>query len=397
MFLAPVTNMRPPSDISAPIPVAHVALEAQPALAPPAPGFTVYWRDDIPVRVVKAFSAETFISDCARFDEGTAAPVAPLGERQPASVIICTRDRPDQLARCLVSFEDQTVAPVEVIVVDNASVDDRTRSVALEAGVRYIREDRPGLDIARNAGAAAASCPILVYTDDDTVLHPAWLQRMVAAFDDPAIWAVTGQVLPAELDTAAQGVFEKAWGGLGKGYERRDYGPAFYEQTRRKGCSAWEIGAGASMAFRREVFDRLGGFDERLDVGAAGCSGDSEYWHRILSAGGVCRYEPSAVVYHYHQRDFEGLARQLRAYMRGHVAALLVQYERSGEWGNLHRLLLILPRRYARKLRRRLAGVYDSSTCLVGEEICGMLEGVAYYLASRVKAGWSKAAPSIVR
>ena len=151
------------------------------------------------------------------------------------------------------------------------------------------------------------------------------------------------------------------------------------------------------MAFRREVFDRLGGFDERLDVGAAGCSGDSEYWHRILSAGGVCRYEPSAVVYHYHQRDFEGLARQLRAYMRGHVAALLVQYERSGEWGNLHRLLLILPRRYARKLRRRLAGVYDSSTCLVGEEICGMLEGVAYYLASRVKAGWSKAAPSIVR
>src|SRR5258708_36931885 len=116
MFLASVTDMRPPSDISAPIPVLHVSLGAQPAVAPPVPGFTVYWRDDVPVRVVKAFSEDTFISDCARFDDGAAAPVAPLSERQPASVIICTRDRPDQLARCLISFGDQVVAPAEVIV-----------------------------------------------------------------------------------------------------------------------------------------------------------------------------------------------------------------------------------------------------------------------------------------
>jgi GT2 family glycosyltransferase len=386
--------MKPPSDISAPIPVLHLTLDAQPEVPPPAPGFSVYWRDDVPMGAVKAFNADVSVADRTPLRE-TMAPLS--GEPLPASVIICTRDRPDQLARCLLSFQNQTLAPTEIIIVDNASVDDRTKSVALEAGVRYVREDKPGLDIARNRGAAAASCPIVVYTDDDTVLHPTWLQRMVAAFDEPAIWAVTGQILPAELETAAQAVFEKAWG-LGKGYERRDYGPAFYEQTRRRGCPVWGIGAGASMAFRREVFDRFGGFDERLDVGAAGCSGDSEYWYRILSAGGICRYEPSAVIYHYHRRDFEGLARQLRAYMRGHVAALLVQYERSGELGNLRRLLLILPRVYARKLSRRVAGVHDSSTCLVGEEIRGVLEGVAYYLTSRVRAGSSsKAAPPIVR
>jgi glycosyltransferase involved in cell wall biosynthesis len=78
--------------------------------------------------------------------------------------------------------------------------------------VRYLREDKLGLSIARNCGAAAASCPIVVYTDDDTVPHPSWLQRMVAAFDEAAIWTVTGQVLPAELETAAQAVFEKACG-----------------------------------------------------------------------------------------------------------------------------------------------------------------------------------------
>jgi GT2 family glycosyltransferase len=383
--------MRPPSDITAPIPVLHLSLATRNEIVPSAPGFSVYWRDDVPVGAVKAFNAD--VRDCTLLREA----IAPLsGDPLPASVIICTRDRPDQLARCLVSLKTQTLVPTEVIVVDNASVDDRTRSVALDAGVGYVREDKPGLDIARNSGALAASCPIVAYTDDDTVLHPTWLQRMVAAFDEPAIWAVTGQVLPAELETAAQAVFEKAWG-LGKGYERRDYGPAFYEQTRRRGCPVWGIGAGASMAFRREVFDRLGGFDERLDVGAAGCSGDSEYWYRILTAGGVCRYEPSAVIYHYHRRDFEGLARQLRAYMRGHVVALLVQYERSGERGNLRRLLLTLPRAYARKLSRRLAGVHDSSTCLVGEEIRGILEGVVYYFGCRVKAVSSKAAPSITR
>jgi glycosyltransferase involved in cell wall biosynthesis len=386
--------MKPPCDISAPIPVLHLTLDAQPKAPPPAPGFSVYWRDDVPVGAVKAFNADVSAADCTPLRE-TIAPLS--GQPLPASVIICTRDRPDQLARCLLSLKDQTLAPTEIIVVDNASIDERTRSVALDAGVRYVREDKRGLSIARNSGAAAASCPIVVYTDDDTALHPTWLQRMVASFDEPAIWAVTGQVLPAELETAAQAVFEKAWG-LGKGYERRDYGPAFYEQTRRRGCPVWGIGAGASTAFRREVFDRLGGFDERLGAGAAGCSEDSEYWHRILCAGGVCRYEPAAVIYHYHRRDFEGLARQLRAYMRGHVAALLVQYERSGELGNLRRLLKTLPRMYARKLSRRLTGVHDSSTCLVGVEILGVLEGVAYYLASRVKAGSSsKAPPSIVR
>jgi glycosyltransferase involved in cell wall biosynthesis len=59
--------------------------------------------------------------------------------------------------------------------------------------VRYLREDKLGLSIARNCGAAAASCPIVVYTDDDTVPHPSWLQRMVAAFDEAAIWTSRGR------------------------------------------------------------------------------------------------------------------------------------------------------------------------------------------------------------
>src|SRR5262249_11263229 len=154
-----------------------------------------------------------------------------------------------------------------------------------------------------------------------------------------------------------------------------DFGPDFYAATRARGCPVWDIGAGANMAFRREVFERLGGFDERLDVGAAGCSGDSEFWNRILHAGGVCRYEPTAVVRHFHRRDFQGLRRQIRAYMRGHMVALLVQFERTGEWGNLRRLCRTIPGSLVRKLLRRLEGRYTAGTCLVMDEIMGTATG----------------------
>lgn len=164
----------------------------------------------------------------------------------------------------------------------------------------------------------------------------------MAAFDFEEILAVTGLVLPGELETAAQQILECQWG-FGRGFVRKDFGPLFYETRRRDGCPVWEIGAGASMAFRRRVFDVAGPFDERLDVGATGCSGDCEFWYRILHHRGTCRYEPKAVAFHYHRRSFEALAGQIRAYMRGRAAALLVQYERTREPGNLKRLFLTLP------------------------------------------------------
>lgn len=295
------------------------------------------------------------------------------------SVVICTRDRPMELSRCLGSMPLQTRCPDEIVVVDNASVTDETEKVCRAAGVRYIREARPGLDIARNTGARAATGEIVAYTDDDVVLDPTWLERMVEAFDDPDIMAVTGLVLPAELNTLAQWRFEKYWG-FGRGFERKDFGPDYYAATRKHGCPTWEIGAGASMAFRREVFERVGLFDERLDVGAAGCSGDSEFWHRILSHGWVCRYDPTIVAYHYHRRDIEGLRKQLRAYMRGHSAALMVQFERSGEWGNLRRICVTLPYLYARRILRRLAGRQHDEDDFLLPEISGFLSGIFFYL-----------------
>ncbi|WP_167107924.1 glycosyltransferase family 2 protein [Sphingomonas oligoaromativorans] len=299
-----------------------------------------------------------------------------------ASVVICTRDRHDELARCLASLPEQSLRPREVIVVDNASRDGRTREVALAAGVTYVREDRPGLDFARNTGARTASSEIVAYTDDDVLLHPRWLERLVAAFDEPSIAAVTGLVLPAELATEAQRHFETYWG-FGQGYLRRDFEPARFINRGSAVFPAWDIGAGASMAFRRAVFDEVGLFDERLDVGQAGCSGDSEYWYRLLAHGHRCRYAPDSIAFHFHRRTIEGLAGQIYAYMRGHTAALMVQYERTGIVANRARALRWMPAWYARRLALRLVGRRRIEDRFLGREVAGYVAGLRFYQRHR--------------
>lgn len=295
-----------------------------------------------------------------------------------SSLVICTRDRADQLRRCLASLAEQSVPPDEIIVVDNASADNRTRDIAQAAGVIYRREDRPGLDFARNTGALAASGDIVVYADDDTELHPRLIEFTLAAFDTPAVVAVTGLVLPASLRTEAQWLFEDQWS-FGRGFERIDYDSEFYRATRAHGCPAWIVGAGANMAFRRSIFDEVGLFDERLDVGQAGCSGDSEFWYRILAAGHTCRYEPTAVVRHHHRLQFDELQRQIYQYMRGHTAALMVQYERTGDSGNLRRAFLSLPWYFAKRAARRMLRGPSPATRFLAQEIRGAIAGIWFY------------------
>jgi glycosyltransferase involved in cell wall biosynthesis len=297
------------------------------------------------------------------------------------SVVIPTRDREEDLARCLASFADQSRTPVQVVVVDNASRGDGARRAALAAGAIYLREDRRGLDFARNAGVRVALGDIVAFCDDDVVLHRNWCREMLAAFFDPSVEAVTGLVLPLELATPAQRIFEIKWS-FGRGFERIDYTPAFFERTKSKGCPAWLVGAGASMAFRREVFMRVGLFDERLDAGAAGCSGDSEMWYRVLATGGTCRYEPRIVSFHRHRQSLHALRRQIKAYMRGHVMALLVQYQRYGHWGNLRRALLVMPRAYLRRLLRRLRHGRMEDDMLY-EEVGGYFSGFFYFAFHR--------------
>ncbi len=254
----------------------------------------------------------------ARFrDDPAAAAVAPAPHAPwpSVTVAVCTRDRSEDLSRCLDSLAGLEHQAHEVLVVDNAPATDDTRILVERRGgtVRYVREPRPGLDWARNRAIAEATGDIVAFTDDDVVVDPCWVHAIAAVFRaDPSVAAVTGLVLPAELDTDAQVLFER-YRGFGRGFQRRRVAPRRDEWplAARYGL-AGDYGTGANMAFRREVFERIGPFDPALDVGTpARGGGDLEMFFRLLKEGHALVYEPAAIVRHRHRRSWAELRRQI--------------------------------------------------------------------------------------
>lgn len=309
-------------------------------------------------------------------------------ERGPTvTVAICTRDRPDWLERCLRSISSAAPGPDELLVVDNGLHHGPTREVVGRfPAARYVREVRPGLSAARNAAVRESSSDTLAFVDDDVVVHPRWLAPLRRSFADDRVMAVTGLVLPAELETEAQVAFETTHGGLGLGYQRAHYDRRFMRATVAYGMPVWKVGAGANMALRRAAFDLVGDFDERLGAGAAGCSEDSELWYRLIAEGWACRYEPDSVVFHHHRREAAALNRQIHDYTRGHVAALFVQFARFHHPGNLRRALLALPRWFVKRTVREMARRAAETVGLAAarpvatfrSELAGYLRGLAY-------------------
>ena len=228
----------------------------------------------------------------------------------PITVIVCTRNRSRWLDSCLHSIYNLIYPSFEVLVVDNAPDDHSTHEIARKYGARYVCEDKPGLDWARNRGIESATHEILAFTDDDARVDPHWLSFIAAAFKDPEIDCVTGFVGPAELRTNAQKIFELAYGGMGHGFKKK--------RVHRRDLSAKQLlwasgyGVGANMAFRKNVFNEIGQFDPALDVGTpSGGGGDVEMFHRLLVKGKTLLYEPAVLVWHTHRADMKALQTQI--------------------------------------------------------------------------------------
>ncbi len=295
------------------------------------------------------------------------------------SVVIPSCNRPDDLRRCLASLEAQRGArPLEVIVVDNRpGPASPTAAVAREfERVILLEEHRPGLSYARNAGFAVASGAIMIAIDDDVTVPAGWLERLVAPFVRPEVTAVTGHVLPIELDTPSQVLFE-AYGGLGKGFEAFERDAAWF-RSRRVAVPTWLIGATANAAFRASIFSdpRIGMLDEALGAGMpTGCSEDTYLFYRILKAGGTIAYEPKAWVWHRHRRDLPSLRRQIYAYSKGHIAYHLTTLLRDGDGRALIRFFYSLPRTYLRRTWEWLRGYSEYPLSLIALEIAGCFAG----------------------
>jgi GT2 family glycosyltransferase len=324
----------------------------------------------------------------------TGRPSRPLAR---ASVVVPTNlARPDQLRRCVKSLGELDHPDYEVIVVDNRR--DDAPPVEIES-VRVVREPRPGISAARNRGVSVATGEIIAFTDDDVVVHRHWLTAIGERFaSQPDAGAVTGLVVPLELETPAQVFFEQSGSGLDRGFAPLTFERAgrfsVLRRDQRAGAKrvqslylTGEFGLGSNMAFRTAVLAATGGFDEALGVGTATCGGeDLAMLIELLAAGHRLAYEPAAIIQHAHRATFPELERQIYGYGLGFTAMLTAVTLRNPR--HVIGLASVLPG-WLRSLRdpasaKQVNRADDYPPALARAELRGMLAGPVAYLRARM-------------
>ena len=288
-------------------------------------------------------------------DEMLSGEVAAPSEsvtRPTCSVVVCTRNRTEDLQRALEALRPSMEAGVDVIVVDNAPDDDQSERLARGYPVRYLRQPRSGVNWSRSLGAQAARGEIVAYTDDDAKVDARWLEAILEPFSDPDVAAVTGLVVPYELESNSQELFE-SYQSFIRGFTRRDFTVATIPAA-----AAARAGAGANMAIRRRLINDLRLFDEELDGGTATLTGGDTYaLYQLLRLGYRIVYHPNALAWHRHRLTPERLRRVVYGYSVGTYALLLHCLRRHRDlgavWVGLDWFLHHHLRQLWRSLRRR--------------------------------------------
>jgi glucosyl-dolichyl phosphate glucuronosyltransferase len=215
------------------------------------------------------------------------------------SVVICTRNRADLLGKAIASVVDQEFprTDYEIIIVDNGSTDrtpEVVRSVQGTAVVRYIREERIGLCIARNRGWRAAFGRYVAFFDDDAIAQPGWLKVVRDAFESipDGVGVVGGRVDPIWEGVRPPWLADEIAGSL----TIIDWGRSLkiIQDIRRE----WL--AGANMAVPKAVLMEIGGFHPWLDRAGNNLlsSGDVFLQKQIIQRGYQCVYVPDMAVRH---------------------------------------------------------------------------------------------------
>jgi glucosyl-dolichyl phosphate glucuronosyltransferase len=255
------------------------------------------------------------------------------------SVAICTRNRAGMLAQTLDAMASGLRVPAgvtwELLVVDNGSTDDTDRvlnAFAARLSIRRLFEPEQGLSHARNLAVRHATGDYLIWTDDDVLVDPHWLEAYHDAFVRRPGAAVFGGMIEPWFPGGIPAWLEKAWTHVQGAYAVRDLGPQ--DALLAPGWLPY----GANMAVRMDVQrrylydvhlghsgdDRMGGEDTAV-LGA------------ILADGGTGWWVPRARVKHVISEERQTLE-YLQAYFFGlgryhHLNPQSRRWWRKGTWG----------------------------------------------------------------
>jgi glycosyltransferase involved in cell wall biosynthesis len=212
------------------------------------------------------------------------------------SLVATVKDARPFIEEFLASLRAQTRAPDEVVIVDGGSTDGTLEALESEDGVTVLSE--PGANIAtgRNVAVRSATHDVLAVTDADCVLAPDWLERILQPIERGADFSA-GFYRPLGI------TFFQACAGAASLPEPEEVRPGWMPSSR-------------SLAFRREVFEAVGGYPEWLDVGE-----DMYLNHRWSDAGVRMELATDAVAFWRLRATPAATWRQYAGYAEGDAVA----------------------------------------------------------------------------
>lgn len=279
------------------------------------------------------------------------------------SVVICTRNRPDLIGNAVSSVLANLYPSFDLLVVDQSDGDQTGETIRAlmnnDARLRYLHTNIPGLSRAYNIGIRETSGEVIAFTDDDCVAPIDWIGSVAEAFaQGPDVDMLYGQVLlPAALA------------------DRPDDVPTLeIWEPRQISCQdGFELfGMGANFAVRRDLFRKIGGFDEALGGGGPlKSSQDYDFQYRAYKAGATLLLCPTVKVDHYGVRTPQQWPATMRAYGAGD-GAFYAKHVRCGDLLALRLLAARLGRYGVREvlhatgIRRRWSRSIYVRACLAG-------------------------------
>ncbi len=301
----------------------------------------------------------------------------PADTKRGCAVVICTRNRPEELECCLKAVFAQSHPPSEILIVDNTPSDSRAEQVAMRWGVSYAVEPVPGLSRARNLGARSCRSEFVAFLDDDCLPEPGWLAALAAEFEDPNTSIVTGRVVPVS-STGNSGRDAAILGGQGPTFRDRRVlncrSPRWFELANFGGA-----GDGNNMAFRRRVFGAWGGFDERLGRGAP-INGNEEHYafFQLIERGNTLVYTPEAVVRHPYPSDLSMIRQRLLSQFRASAAFMMLLFVEHPRY-RLRVLRYVVEGLIGRRRDWRELGVERQRIFSAWRSVAPAMSGIALY------------------
>jgi GT2 family glycosyltransferase len=281
------------------------------------------------------------------------------------SLVLPTLDRPEAIYNLLRHVEHQTVAPHEIIIVDQSAVlDERVASYAAATPrVRHHRIAERGLPNARNVGVGLATGDVVLFLDDDSIPDPDLIRFHAEAYADRGVGGVGGRV---------QGGYDSGGASIGK--FRKSDGKVVRNFGATTRCEVDHL-PGGNMSFRRDVFDRVGGFDKTY--GGSSIGEETDFCLRARRAGVRLLFEPRASLEHLHLPTGGCRAPRFEdwLYWHSHNSVLFVLR---------HARRALLPLFFLKRtLRLGLFALEHGSVALIAVGLKGFARGIAAYRATR--------------